>query len=593
MADDFDALLADYMTDLNGDGVPDGMVTTAQPQGRGRDITRGFRPRYAGPPRAGPSPDQLGARWQAAGAAAIDPFGATSAGLDYFGFPESAQALRGAQAAHPDAAMVGGIASPVNFLMGPIGQGVGRFASAGLKGAAKAGGAPAAIGGTIGLTADAGETEAQRRRRRSTRRGRATPEPRAATPQEALRNSNPLWDKVKDDPALSALYQQMEEAERTATSPVRGVNAATGDKIRSDARDTANNLRQKLIDELGRRNPPQLPFEKEYQWAAKNLPMLQAGAGLATGALLKTGSNMASRIDMAPWIGAVQRGERALEPGMFNRAQNIDRAARNANVASAFNEAYRPASGVGQYATPVIGAGVVGGEIGLFPHQYNIRNAPEGSPERAAAERALGTLEGFASTVAKGAIPAALGGFTGAHFPLVPAARAPTARTNALAQNVAEVRQGPSQGYSRPVPPNDGGPPAGPGDNSLGPPQGPPTNVPYQSVRPGVRDAYRDSVLDAGGPLNPQSAAANMSALADDSGIRLTGVNLPSRIQNTNQAIAAFVQQNGRLPTSRGEWEQFIWNNRRTLAVPAAIGAGAEPVTNVLAQYMGQQPRDF
>lgn len=40
MADDFDALLADYMTDLNGDGVPDGMVTT---RGQARDPRMGRR----------------------------------------------------------------------------------------------------------------------------------------------------------------------------------------------------------------------------------------------------------------------------------------------------------------------------------------------------------------------------------------------------------------------------------------------------------------------------------------------------------------------------------------------------------------------
>ena len=76
----------------------------------------------------------------------------------------------------------------------------------------------------------------------------------------------------------------------------------------------------------------------------------------------------------------------------------------------------------------------------MLPHQYNRLNAPEGSPERIAAEEAL-SPENVASTVVKGLLPGLLGGFTGAHMPNVGAGYRPIAEFQALPAAVKRLQQ--------------------------------------------------------------------------------------------------------------------------------------------------------
>jgi hypothetical protein len=71
-------------------------------------------------------------------------------------------------------------------------------------------------------------------------------------------------------------------------------------------------------------------------------------------------------------------------------------------------------------------------EASLFPHQ-------EGSPERLAAEQALGP--DFFETAAKGLAPGILGGFTGAHMPNIGAGYRPIAESQALPAAVRRLEK--------------------------------------------------------------------------------------------------------------------------------------------------------
>lgn len=230
-----------------------------------------------------------------------------------------------------------------------------------------------------------------------------------------------------------------------------------------------------------------MSFEDAYPAVSQNMPLIQAGTGITLGAIMRSGGNIVRNIDDAAWRRAGRRGEEALDPSDFSRRYlrretNLERAEQQAAKAKAFLDEYENpsvsgrVSRISEHIMPSVAAGVAGGEIALYPHQYNIRNAPEGSPERRAAEEALsGTNMMF--TAARGAIPAALGGFTGSHLAPVPRLRPPVAETRALLENTARARSGGTAAQ--------GGPNTGPGPG-VSPPSGagaPPTILPRLRAR--------------------------------------------------------------------------------------------------------------
>src|SRR5690606_24074105 len=197
--------------------------------------------------------------------------------------------------------------------------------------------------------------------------------------------------QVKDDPALAAKYIQMQEARRRATAPVPRVTKESADRIRAQANEDANRLLSEITTELARRNPPRMAFEDAFPELSQNLPAIQAMTGLTLGALMKSRSNILQNIEDAPWRAAVRRGERALDPTVTQRfflgaERDIARAEREAEVARQFMRQAQSRNALLDEVMPPLASGVAGAEIALFPHQYNLRNAPEGSPERQAAE---------------------------------------------------------------------------------------------------------------------------------------------------------------------------------------------------------------
>lgn len=124
--DPWDQAFASYrqaLVDLNGDGVPDVAVPTAntvRPSDRVRMRQAGTSP-VSDPNGTG----RLAERWTAAGVGAVDPFNATSWAVGKAS-PETGQWMRDVQARDPDTAMVGGLLTPFGAAM----KGVGAAAKA-------------------------------------------------------------------------------------------------------------------------------------------------------------------------------------------------------------------------------------------------------------------------------------------------------------------------------------------------------------------------------------------------------------------------------------------------------------------------------
>jgi hypothetical protein len=249
-----------------------------------------------------------------------------------------------------------------------------------------------------------------------------------ATEKPSGREQDALYTASRGNPALEALYSQIEAKDLESKAPVKGVNRESSDKVRDAARQEASTLRQKLIDEITRLNPPKQSFEDAYPEASQNLALLQAGAGLGLGALVRGGGKLASHLDMLPWNRAVSKAEKAIASG---DAANAHRFAQKASShMDDYDKWGSRAARLGSEALPPLAGGVVGTEVAMYPHQYNLRNAPEDSAEYAAAKKALG--DDLLYTAGRGALMGTLGGFTGAHLAPIPGARAPISETKAL-----------------------------------------------------------------------------------------------------------------------------------------------------------------
>ena len=182
------------------------------------------------------------------------------------------------------------------------------------------------------------------------------------------------------------------------------------------------------------------------QWPTLNAlwPAVQWGGPVAVAALTKNVGNLAERVATAPWRRAVNAAEEALLAG--------DKKGAAYHVAKAGKHLDREPDGVlGQAAQgagniwrelvmPTVAGATVGMEASLFPSQYDRRNAPEGSLERAAAEQALGP--DFLQSAAMGLGPGILGGLSGSHmFPSIGPGYRPVAESEALRAAMRKPRK--------------------------------------------------------------------------------------------------------------------------------------------------------
>ena len=103
-------------------------------------------------------------------------------------------------------------------------------------------------------------------------------------------------------------------------------------------------------------------------------------------------------------------------------------------------------------------------------------------------------------------------------------------------------------------------------------------------IKDAVRSGYVQERALTGEKLAPGKTAQTIKD--DISGRYNATVPVTAdRVSTTNKAVDAFVQQYGRLPT-KAEFAQVF--NSRTLAIPLAAGAAAGPVNDMLNYYQGQ-----
>lgn len=133
--------------------------------------------------------------------------------------------------------------------------------------------------------------------------------------------------------------------------------------------------------------------------------------------------------------------------------------------------------------------------------------------------------------------------------------------------------------------------PGGGGQQGLPPapvPPTPPVDYPQYkqlptSVRTPVQEAYLAGRAIQGGDLPPKATAGAIKQNLIDQGIKVPVT--ANRVNTTNEAYNAFVAANGRPPT-RSEFAQIF--NSRTLSIPVAGVAGGSAMNAMLQNYRGE-----
>lgn len=205
------------------------------------------------------------------------------------------------------------------------------------------------------------------------------------------------------------------------------------------------------------------------------------------------------------------------------------------------------------------------------------------NPVRAEAEKNLYDPTKFTERSILGAVEGVAGGLAGSEA--LPAAKyliknAPKAVYEAAKAPGAAVR-GLMDGYGAAAPTASvstntskvagGGGQTGNAANSAGSyARYPSTSDP---TRQDIRNLYREQTLARGEPLDPQTFSNAVKQGFESKGLKFPLIE--GRVNKTNEAIQAFVQQNGRMPVSNQEWAQFVFRNRGTLGLPASVGLAA------------------
>jgi hypothetical protein len=210
-------------------------------------------------------------------------------------------------------------------------------------------------------------------------------------------------------------------------------------------------------------------FAKAHPALNAMWPAIQWGGPVAAAMLTRGAGNMAERGLNKPWRNAVDAAEEAMfKPGQEAKAAYNTLKAQEHLALEPKGALGRGARRVEDYARetaiPTLAGAGVGMEAALFRSQYDRGNAPVGSPERAAAEKALG--ENFWDTASQGFVPGFLGGFTGSHLPNIGPGYRPRAETEALGKFLKRGETPAPSPSSSPAP----APPPGP-QGGLAPPE--------------------------------------------------------------------------------------------------------------------------
>jgi hypothetical protein len=322
----------------------------------------------------------------------------------------------------------------------------------------------------------------------------------AATPTEAGNGSelDPRLQKIKDlDTEIAGHRNKLETMAKTNFQSKTARENASQPFL--SAISQAEQRKAALEGELDAEAKKKAQSSFSHTMANSVWPGVQWGGPVVASMLTKGAGNMAERALNKPWRRAVDGAEAALgKSGQDEKfAYNVAKAEEHLKLEpqGMVGRGARKMSDVMRDTVIPTAAGAgVGMEAALFPHQYNRRNAPEGSPERLEAEKALG--ENFANTAIQGLAPGILGGFTGAHLPNIGPGYRPEAETRALSRFLSQPS---SPGPAAPSPPGSPGPapalqggprpPAAPSPGVYPPPPAPQGALPPLQVLPPARAA--------------------------------------------------------------------------------------------------------
>ncbi|MDE2471441.1 MAG: hypothetical protein KGL35_22620 [Bradyrhizobium sp.] len=91
--------------------------------------------------------------------------------------------------------------------------------------------------------------------------------------------------------------------------------------------------------------------------------------------------------------------------------------------------------------------------------------------------------------------------------------------------------------------------------------------------RQNIRDAYRTAVTESGQLPQPSAMSkALQGSIFDNAPLP----SITSRVAETNKAVEAFRQINGRMPMTRAEFENFVFRHSKTLGLSSAAILGAQ-----------------
>jgi hypothetical protein len=453
----------------------------------------------------------------------------------------------------------GAMAAPI----GALGA-AGKVALGAAPKAAAAGGA-----GLYGMLADVNTAGAQKTDKVPSNVKPATNE---ELTRAAYRQGDPMWDGVKGDPALEAKYEQLRLARERSTSKMAGVNAQGSNDARAAAAAEAERLSNEITQVLAKRNPPKLSFEQAFPALNEALPVIQVAAPAAIGAATKAIGAGKAAYAQRDLRKAIRDGNTALSDAdkagsAGEKAAALARAERASNVANEFQATKSAFNGFTNALAPAVGGGMAGGELALLPHQYNVRNAPEGSEAQRLAERVMSSPEAMMRTAGSSALLGAAGGFSGAKLMPFEAIN-PVAQTRALAANVTAARN--------PVTQPGGGPTGG---TVLPPPTPPFEHVgKYRDISEAQRGDIRSVVMSHAaedGLAQKGFARETVDRLVP--GHEINKSDITRRQNATTKAIQEHAAQTGKSPQQFGEhdWAQIF--NNKTLGLAGGAGIAASP----------------
>jgi hypothetical protein len=205
---------------------------------------------------------------------------------------------------------------------------------------------------------------------------------------------DPLYEKVKSDPALSAKYTQMKQADAQSRAPVQGVNAESSDRVRAQAGAQRDALMKEITDELTRRNPPKLSFEQAHPDLARNQQALQFAASTGMGALFGGVGKVIGARGTAPWRASLDKFAKFRDEGgaaLENAADDVGAFATKFDSIPPPTALQKTGAFGGKVAAEAGTAGAGGllsAELASQKDRYNELWAEPGSPEYEASMKA-------------------------------------------------------------------------------------------------------------------------------------------------------------------------------------------------------------